>query len=312
MTGSRPISPSDIDRALRRAGWRRSGGGAYCLDVPGRVLLHESAATRSWSRFRSSPLVLGAGGSGHPVFWDAEVAPPGPYKLVPAARPPQVQVVADLPRKLPVPDRLPASRNGNPRPDPAGGPWLDPWVEGLAATLRGLAGDGSSRGPVPSRAPEPSALAERIRERGHTALVRGDHVQVSFVDAGRHERVRIGPGVSGGTCLGLALVETVGWSRASFRAARAVAADANRGLKMVRVVHRHAQGNARSGLALEVDLGGIPPEAPWIDLALDALRGASRLVAEEIRALGDPDLARWVIRSSALGRRGQLDGDERR
>jgi hypothetical protein len=312
MTGSPWITRHDVDAALRGAGWRGSGGGAYCLDEPGRVLLHESAATRSWSRFRSSPLRLGANGSGGHAFWDAAVAPPGPYKLAPDGGSGQVRLIADLPRKLPAVSEPLESNNGHPLPAPAGRTWLHDWVDGLTATLRGLAGDGTCPRPGPARPPAPPALAERLRSRGHEVLVRGDHVQVNLDDGGGHERVRIGPGASGGIALRLALAETAGWSGDSIRAARAVAADANRGLKMVRVVHRHGGGNARPGLGLEIDLGRVPPEAPWLNLALDALRGAAGVVAREIRALGDPAVARWVIRSSARERREHLDGDERR
>ncbi len=328
-TATDPIA--GVVDALTDAGWRSRGG----VFRPGRhrkLSVRASRPSRRWQRFVSSPLVLRPRrGAPVPAFFDAALAPVGPFQLVPAnaitaaadaeaagAVEGAVRLVADVPFEAARPSRSPAclpddflARVGtDPRSffAPDGDVPLRPWADNLRDALCALAGKRRANGATSARRVPASlgpldadAIAARLNGAGWIASAAESVVRINFESRRGFCQARLTRSEPSDTRIEVELTTTAEWSADAFAAAADVARSVVEQHRLVRIVHRCAPEDV-GRIVAQVSLGSLSVDSPWLAAALACLRTASAALIHELPLLADSEFARWVLSSTRCSR----------
>jgi len=319
------IHVHQVHEALEEKGWRRD---------PDRLFRHPdselptlvSVGHSSWQRIHSSPIQLGANGTRAATLLRESLAPPGPFKWIPAPaqekqKPARgkdsrlrVCLAADVPLTLGGGRRIHTNATPLPRSFLSGKDDVTPGVENLDADVdaglgrwAGLLNDacrhrrGGSAAMATARRskeqtttpPSSQKILERLQSAGFSAIPQGDVIHVQFEERRSFQQTRIQPTPAGGLRLDLELAALKGWQPVSRIAAACIAARANETLRLVRIVWRSTASIER--IVAQVDLGPLGQAPGWLEVALDALRAAGTLLAAELPLLEDPEIAAWTI-----------------
>ena len=308
-------SADTVEAALVAAGWRSTRRGFLWSAAGGHLRLRDEGPTTSWRRYVSSSLRpgnignIGNTGESWPLFVRESLSPAGPFKLLPGRDPATVRLAADVPfgsRRRPgggsptvaLPpsfleddtaiDRLRVETTQ--RND------IDGWASDLGNALTTLLASGGQRlaaADAGGAALSPVELAASLERNGWNCVEKGQQLYVNFQDSLGFHQARLRATSEGGLCLDVELAETTGWGRSSVDAAAAIAAQANRRLRLARIVWR-TDGERETVLA-QVHLGRLVTPSHWLDLGLEALDDATTLLGRELPALADHQLAEWIL-----------------
>ncbi len=142
----------------------------------------------------------------------------------------------------------------------------------------------------------PDELARELTRSGWSAQVEEDAVEVHIQLPGVFRKIHVQQQRASGAVVWTELAELEGLEPSSLEASLHLASEANTRLSLVRITHIPDARTA--GLRAEVHFGRVLIPA-WLPTALEAVEATVALVARELQALRDPELAKLVLAAAA-------------
>jgi hypothetical protein len=168
---------------------------------------------------------------------------------------------------------------------------LDAWASAITACATG-----QTQGLV-SPSPPDDRLVERLKAAGWSASLDEGQLHVHVHRPGLFRQVCLEPQVPAGMKLAADLLPLDGGNRRCRKAVLRLARAANRRLPLVRFAVTDHGGPRR--LRAEVHMGCAPIPSGWLPAALEVVEAAISLVARELQALRDRELAELVLAADA-------------